>query len=176
MPNWCINVVSIIGEPDDVLHVADSLRCEDNHFSLNQIHPEPMIQDENGEMVVHPDWYDWRVKNWGTKWDVASESPAIRYLRGDDGSHKLVYTYQFDSAWNPPMEAMVKLAELFPTVFIHIHYDEPGMDYSGVAAWQNQNEVMNFEWGVSPYRMQYVSDAVNCFIDENGGSLAGSDG
>ena len=46
-------------------------------------------------------WYDWRVTNWGTKWDISDE--GLEYVDNGDGTS--VIQGWFDSAWAPPIEA-----------------------------------------------------------------------
>ena len=68
----------------------------------------------------HADWYGWRNKNWGTKWDASDSygSPKEGYL-------------SFSTAWCPP-EGIVKiLFEKFPEEDIDWYYEEPGMDFAG---------------------------------------------
>lgn len=47
-----------------------------------------------------PSWYNWRITNWGTKWNVASDEGEIN----PDGS---IY---FSTAWSAPMPIIEKLA------------------------------------------------------------------
>lgn len=68
-----------------------------------------------------PDWYDWNVKHWGTKWDFEFDSVE----RVDDNT----LTARFDSAWSPPIEAYEKLEEL--GFEIDAKYYEPGMCFVG---------------------------------------------
>jgi hypothetical protein len=55
------------------------------------------------------DWYDWAVKNWGTKWN---SSDGI-YENG---------TLSFQTAWSLPEPVLVKLSEMFPDVTIGVVY------------------------------------------------------
>lgn len=68
-------------------------------------------------------WYDWRIKHWGTKWDVDAE-----LVEADE--ERLVY--QFDSAWSPPFEWLKTVARNYPKLHFKLKYDEPGMGVMGV--------------------------------------------
>lgn len=57
-----------------------------------------------------PDWYDWRVKNWGTKWDAYGYDENTDYSQCD----KLA----FMTAWNEPAPAIRFLSEMYPDVEI----------------------------------------------------------
>ena len=59
-----------------------------------------------------PTWYEWRIQNWGTKWNAS---------HGEVADGKL----SFLTAWNAPKPVMEKLSEMFPTVSIrHVWADE----------------------------------------------------
>src|SRR5271155_1321112 len=51
-------------------------------------------------------WYDWRLDQWGTKWNV--DDPVV----SDEGN---ALTITFDTAWSPPLPIFEKLAAMFPT-------------------------------------------------------------
>lgn len=49
------------------------------------------------------DWYEWNIKNWGTKWGTYDTKV---HEMGGDGSPVLI---EFQSAWGPPTEEMMEL-------------------------------------------------------------------
>lgn len=58
-------------------------------------------------------WYDWSIKNWGTKWGAYSN------VQADD------FTFEFQTAWSAPLPIIEKLIELFPKInFTHTWADE----------------------------------------------------
>lgn len=61
------------------------------------------------------DWYSWNVRNWGTKWEA--EQPTIQ-----EGANGVVY--QFDTAWSPPLEAMLTLSQQHPSLTLTLIYQE----------------------------------------------------
>ena len=69
-------------------------------------------------------WYDWCMKNWGTKWDIEA-------VLEDEGEGQLVYS--FDSAWSPPVAWLVKVAKDHPQLGFRLRYDEPAMGFTGMA-------------------------------------------
>lgn len=71
-------------------------------------------------------WYDWACAKWGTKWDVRKKD-----LYRADWKQGTGITLTFDTAWGPPLEAMVALAKKFPKLKFTISYNEPGMCFSG---------------------------------------------
>lgn len=73
------------------------------------------------------DWYEWRNRHWGTKWDIDSQVPV------DDGLDHL--QYQFDTAWGPPEGIYRALRELLSeSTDISWFYKEEGMRLAG---WLN---------------------------------------
>lgn len=131
----------IIGKSASVDRVKESI--EDNGvLSFNKIVPQPQELDItqppqteeekkqtrlNIEKYGYPSGYDWRLHNWGTKW----EPDVSLVTRTDKSISSLVY--HFETAWSPPVEIAHRLSEINPDVLIVIAYDEPGMDFSGYA-------------------------------------------
>ena len=85
MPNWCNNSIKIYGPKDKVKKLVEG--AEEGQF-LDTVMPMPL---ELTDTVAGPDaetkaeqdardklkaehgaenWYDWRVNNWATKWEV----------------------------------------------------------------------------------------------------------
>jgi hypothetical protein len=69
-------------------------------------------------------WYDWNVRNWGTKWDVAvrdnEEYPETELT--DESETLLIY--RFNTAWSPPTEAISKLSLQYPDLDFELSYEE----------------------------------------------------
>lgn len=64
-------------------------------------------------------WYGWRIKNWGTKWNAWECQ-----LEWDDGDTKAISFY---TAWNAPNPVIKKLAEMFPNVTIEHSWSDEGI-------------------------------------------------
>ena len=73
------------------------------------------------------DWYNWNIRNWGTKWDVAvsadNEYPDT-YLETSPNGENLVAYYNLHTAWSPPMPAIAKLSEQYPSLLFTLSYEE----------------------------------------------------
>jgi hypothetical protein len=138
MPNWCENSVTINGENLTPLReaIGDGTGLMTRFFPMpkaleGSISPFNGTPEESAKLIELygcNNWYDWKVKNWGTKWDVDASVG-----KPDDGSIYL----RFDSAWGPPLEGMAKISRLFPDVTIRHAYFEPGMCFVGVAEISN---------------------------------------
>jgi len=146
MPNWCNNHIEIIGPK----HKVDALikGAKAGEF-LNTLYPMPkeLADTENSndtekmskQPVVdgHNNWYDWRVAEWSTKWDVDVYDGSIQeqeeLFGKDDGDKKVAFG--FDSAWSPPIGACEKYLEDNNDMSIKLTYYEPGMDFMGI--WED---------------------------------------
>ena len=69
-------------------------------------------------------WYNWRVANWGTKWDCYDLT-----IESDD-EHEV--SFSFNTAWSPPEEICRALKDKYEAdASIQWFYDEPGMEFAG---------------------------------------------
>lgn len=112
MPNWCNNKLTI--SHDDAAQIARIK--EHKNKVLQEFIPCPQ------ELLDGDGWYNWRVENWGTKWDIDLDIKE----ESADGKSLVVY---FDSAWSPPLEAYQKLEKM--GFAIDALYSEPGMCFAG---------------------------------------------
>ncbi len=122
MPNWCMNSATI--KHDDPTVIKEISAAFKKGEFLQAVVPMPADPEpEKNDLPSLPGWYNWRVENWGCKWDV-----------GDDGNLTKVSPNEiriyFDSAWAPPVEAWTTMAE--NGFDISAMYFEPGMCFYGV--------------------------------------------
>ena len=57
-----------------------------------------------------PTWYEWGIKNWGTKWN------AYGYQDGEDYSK--AKELRFNTAWSAPHPILKKLSQMYPDIAI----------------------------------------------------------
>ena len=91
-------------QPDHTLPIAEAMMFKGNH------------------------WYDFNVREWGTKWDVAvnpDDKYPDTYIEGPtpNGENLVVY-YNLNTAWSPPMPAIAKLSEQYPSLLFTLSYEE----------------------------------------------------
>jgi hypothetical protein len=79
--------------------------------------------ERNRQVHGYINWYDYCVNEWGTKWDVGSDSNPAQDIPGG-------LMLGFDSAWAPPIEAYNKLVDM--GFKIRAMYYESGMCYAGI--------------------------------------------
>ena len=84
---------------------------------------EPMFPPKFPDGTVDDRWYNWRLQNWGTKWDCYE-------VDIDDSELEYGFEVTFDTAWSPPEEICSAIKEQFD-VSISWFFDEPGMEVAG---------------------------------------------
>jgi hypothetical protein len=130
MPNWCSNNFSITGCVESIKDLWEAAQtANDGEFGLLEaIAPMPAsLNDTVADGSEGMNWYNWRVSNWGTKWDVSDE--GLEFIDHGDGTASI--TGWFESAWAPPIGAYEQLAADFDSCIIEASYFEPGMDFAG---------------------------------------------
>ena len=146
MPNWCNNNISITG-PNSVIDKIEKItKEEDNKNGLLQFF-NPMPKELEGTtspsssadkpqpMIDGFDcWYDWRVENWGTKWEVC-EFYGVDRQHLNDSLDELTISFSFSSAWAPPIGAYEKFLENNSNCFLRAYYYEGGCDFMGL--WED---------------------------------------
>lgn len=80
-----------------------------------------------------PTWYEWCIKNWGTKWNADGLSAFENGEIPDSNP-----TISFQTAWSAPHPILAKLAETYPDVsFEHIWADEDIGQNCGQSTYEN---------------------------------------
>ena len=74
--------------------------------------------------IMDDRWYNWRVQNWGTKWDAYT-------MEIDDTDMPHGFEVQFETASSPPEEVCHAIREQFDDMSISWVYDEPGCELAG---------------------------------------------
>lgn len=121
MPNWCLNNLTI--EHEDRAKVMEFVHAYKEGKACEHYLPVPKRDD--GELS--DDWWDYRVENWGTKWDIGSDNNESHGLNPTVVDNQTSMT--FDSAWSPPLGLYERLVEL--GFKVEATYFEPGMDFAG---------------------------------------------
>lgn len=148
MPNWCQCSLTITGDKKQLAKLKKDAKGRQKEygkmitspFVLEKLLPIPKeLQKTQSPNTKNPeqmlkkygakDWYDWSIKNWGTKWGLCSV--AVDY--SDDNCWELF----FDTAWCPPVEGLKTISAKYPKLFFLLKYDEGGMGFRGVAKIQN---------------------------------------
>lgn len=155
MPNYNMNEIKLVGTARDVKRFLEAyINPDSNEFDFTRIIPEPQIIDEcpiecrvneNSHIQIDQarpwfDWYEWRYKFWGTKWNAWDTQydkieEAFPDIEDDD---EIEYYISFTTAWCPPMPVFMKLCEDWHNVLnISCFYIEEGMGFCGTYDYIN---------------------------------------
>jgi hypothetical protein len=161
MPNWCFNhlTVSVHNESGRKLVQAfkpDHAQGEEKASPFSALYPCPdelmatqatfgngdpetiAKHEENKEKYGYRHWYEWRLANWGTKWDAAE---VWFEHEGDDQ-----VCIRFDTAWSPPTEFFRWYAEQHPDVVFLNQYDEEGCFFEGYECHSPERGFVQESW------------------------------
>lgn len=154
MPNWVYNGLTIEGNPDQITKLVEQMNKPfvdyieahgDLAYGIQETkYVNPIFSFRN---IIAPtdldaykkqpdfkaegeqnDWYNWNIRNWGVKWDVAvaeKDTSPQTYMEGPtpNGDNLVVY-YNFDTAWGIPQEAIEKLSAQYPNLLMTLSYEE----------------------------------------------------
>jgi len=137
MPNHTSNRLTVNGPTKERDKFIEENRGAEEQLSLEQALPTPpealgSNKITNGSM---PTWYNWRVENWGTKWDVYDTTTWQ-----DD-------TIRFYSAWSPPLTWLQEVAKKYPRLSFELAYADEGGGFVGTMEAQG-----DYGEGISEYR------------------------
>jgi hypothetical protein len=144
---------------DDIYNVMNTEGTELCHHLI----PEP--RDDENEPTSG--WYDWRLDNWGTKWDVYE----THCTRIDANTLNL----NFYTAWSPPMPVYDKLVDM--GFEVTARYLDEGWGYIGeytggfahkmesgdwyttdVESVVTEYPELDYEFGISEYLNEYAKE------------------
>ena len=132
-------------------HIEDNV--SDETYLCQPDHSLP-IQEQM--MFKTNDWYSWNVRNWGTKWDVGvshdDEYPDTELIEHMSNDEDQWLVYKFNTAWSPPVPAMIKLSKLVPNCVVTLDYEEE-------TGWGGEIEFVNGEETASS---DYESQCRDC--------------
>lgn len=122
MPNWCSNKLTITGDKENLTIFKDQVIGIETDICLDNLVPMPKELNDTKSPGDDPNWYDWRIRNWGIKWDIEA--------RIVDESENML-TYEFESPWGAPDNWVRNVALMFPDLSFKLYYKEPGMCFQG---------------------------------------------
>ena len=102
-------------------------------------------------------WYDWNVRNWGTKWDVANvDNEGYPETEITDEGEDFI-AYRFNTAWSPPIEAIIKLVDQYPKLRFSLSFEEE-TGWGGEVEYVDTVEISREEYGWKCRECDHVED------------------
>jgi len=153
MPNWCSNSLIVFGDQKSIDDFKSKTVVKNENgnedFTMAILLPTPKELEEmtspeiwsgdesdvegkkkHDEYIAelmgkygHSDWYNWRLENWGTKWDVAES-----WITDDEDD---MFAVQYDTAWSPNITWIHSMSKLYPTLEFKLTFEEPGCGFCG---------------------------------------------
>ena len=148
MPNWCDNQITITGPNSVIDKIEKIVKADDTHENTGLLNffkpmpkelegttspsssakkPQPMVEGFDN-------WYDWRVENWGTKWELC-EFYGVDRQHLNDSLDESIISFGFSSAWAPPINAYEQFLADNENCSLKAYYYEGGCDFMG--EWDN---------------------------------------
>tara|TARA_R110000824_G_scaffold399220_1_gene604328 strand:+ start:132 stop:854 length:723 start_codon:yes stop_codon:yes gene_type:complete len=159
MPNWCWNNLSVSGNEIQLRKFVEKSTIDiekNDEFSFNGTCPMPNTLNItsgshlsfiekikryiNIKLYKHKDWYDWRLSNWGTKWDAAES-----YINNNDINY---FSVSFETAWGPPIAWIDNIQQDFPDLCFELEYEEEGMCFGGRLSAQYEVIWDDLHWDI----------------------------
>ena len=137
MPNHCYQQVHLRGPCHLIHHLHLALSKSEPEF-CNTIAPMPfeLWAKETRSGQVMPDWYEWRNKNWGTKWDVCEaeiDEDGIEYGEDFNNDEEYVpvawFSFRCWTAWGPPVPVWDRLHAM--GIEVEADYQDEGGMFEG---------------------------------------------
>lgn len=112
--------------------------------------PTCNVCDENGKAPERGwmgAWYEWRLQNWGCKWDASFDGPFM--AMGAEGADPeacadamgsvltpTAAVYKFDTPWSPPVPFICWATVDFPELHFSLQFGEPGNGFAGIVEYK----------------------------------------
>jgi hypothetical protein len=145
MPNWCNNNITIEGPKDKIKNLWDNIQADPDKGFFQHLVPAPKELDGTTSPTPEPgwanykgpqpvvdgcdNWYDWRVKYWGTKWDISIDDSGLFYE--EDGDKAYIKGW-YDTAWAPALDCFDTFLRKHNDIYITNLYFEGGCDFAGI--------------------------------------------
>jgi len=144
MPNWCDNRLRVTHE--DFANIDRFVGAYMNNRLCSYFLPPPSFPNPEVE-----DTAEWRVANWGQKWDIGpgrNEEYGLRPTIVDNEA-----SVSFFSSWAPPLGLYERLVVL--GFDVQASYFESGMGFAGT--WDNGIEdYYEGHWSEFPEELQNI--------------------
>ena len=155
MPNHCYQSVYLRGPSHLIQHLHKALSKSEPEF-CSTIAPMPFevwANEERRPDRLMPDWYEWRVENWGTKWDVCEVEIDDTYRSKDrdgleysDDKKVAWFSFRCWTAWGPPVPVWDRLHAM--GIEVEADYRDEGGMFEGEyhhgedKCWQPEEEAV----------------------------------
>jgi hypothetical protein len=143
----------------------------DTYFASSTVKPEGYAEMSMQERIAHSmkfdsdGWYDWNVREWGTKWDACD----AEITESSDPSNG-VLQYKFETAWSPAEGAFRQMVAQHPELDFEFSCEEEqgwGVEFAS----SDSELVVTKEWEIPNSHADYEErdnpDGCACAYDDD---------
>ena len=192
MPNHVYNTVKLTGNYDD-LHILKKLLSMPQPIQLAEGRLD--FQDINFYSLISPDesiweeyngpepkgrsleeslkfasnhWYDWNIRNWGTKWNAYDAS--ISDNLSDESVKSYYIKYEFSTAWSGPAGIIEALAKKIHELKLNVSFSwtyEEEQGWGGVVENTSNGDIVEIDsWDIPDSHAVMLSRKGECYCEE----------
>ena len=156
MPNWCNNRLRVIGSKENIakyrhLFLLPKKNEHGQQFSFacavpqpENLYKNPLNWKKEIELTEQgiPNWYNWNINNWGTKWNADCYDIEENY--GGETDHMIFY---FNTAWSPPTQWFYKLCDQIEAgdLILEMFFSEIGVSFAGTLVYDQDGNIVEYE-------------------------------
>lgn len=173
MANEITNVLQLSGNKERIVEILRRIKNDaygPGTISFAKYIPMPKslymgnISEPVREKFGTHNWYDWRIRHWGTKWDAYGFS---RFDINPDGEQLL-----FITAGSAPHVAIKKLSELYPDVCINHKWADDNLGYNcGMRQYYDGQKVSEYYPAEGKESIDYAIEFLGIDVVERGRCL-----
>ena len=172
MPNHTSTKLEITGSKEEIKAFVDKAKsAEEGQFDLNVFVPMPeelntgeglaFDKKSDSELIEKygsDNWYDWSVKNWGSKWNCYDVG------EWDWSSTFAVITYQ--TAWSPVTQFYLTVSKDYPTLTFEHSFADEGGGFLGSEKIKNGEIVKSVDLGWNSNEGIELRRELDCYYEE----------
>lgn len=122
--------------------MEDERKLRDNYDPKGE-HSFGITQETNDRFIKQygvNNWYDWKVKNWGTKWGA--------YDTNEWDVSEGYANISYHTAWTPATAFIINVSKQFPLIKFQHSFADEGGSFLGIEIIQNGEvlDTFDFEW------------------------------
>lgn len=135
--------------PLDMGITMEQYASQPTRSNLNSNNPD-WWADVQRLAQIDNSWYNWNIRNWGVKWDVANsdnneylDTELLSDYVNDKGNRVLIY--RFNTPWSVPSIALIKLSTQYPDLLFNLEFEEE-TGWGGEVEYQRAVETIISEY------------------------------
>lgn len=162
MPNWCENIVEVVGDVNDIRTLIDV------QLDFEELHPCPMFEEVESFAEQQAKYNEWMEQHWGTTWELDTDNLIIDYDEDEPSQVK----FMFLTAWQPCCEFLLHLTKTMSSLEIRHKFYEPGCNIVGDITYKlgevKYNDIPSTTMFVNvTFGEEYPPNGTHCCSDDD---------